>query len=86
MKRLRASKGATIKRTEPITLTEEATLWDQKLLGNHSPQVLVDTMVYMCGVFFALRSESEHRQLKNSDIEIVERPGETAYVVYNEST
>ena len=60
MKRLRVSKGATIKQAEPITLTEEATLWDQKLLGDHSPQVLVDTMVYMCGVFFTLRSESEH--------------------------
>ena len=57
MKRLRASKGATIKRAELITLTEEATLlWDQKLLGDHSPQVLVDIMGYMCSIFFALRA------------------------------
>lgn len=40
----------------------------------------------MCGLYFALRSESEHRQLKNGDIEVVERPEEVAYVVYNEST
>ena len=39
----------------------------------------------MCGLYFALRRESEHRQLNNSDIEVVERPGEVAYVVYNES-
>ena len=74
------------KRAEPITLSEENSLWDQKILGDHSPRALVDTMVYMCGLYFALRRESEHRQLNNSDIEVVERPGEVAYVVYNEST
>jgi hypothetical protein len=87
MKRLRAcGKGSTIKRAEPITLDEENSLWDQNILDEHSPKALIDTMVYMCGLYFALRSESEHRQLKNSDIEVVERPGEIAYVVYNEST
>ena len=40
----------------------------------------------MCGLHFALRSESEHRQLRNSDIEVIERPGEVGYVMYNEST
>lgn len=43
-------------------------------------------MVDMCGLYFALRSESEHRQLKDSDIEVVERPGEIACIAYNEST
>ena len=46
MKRLRAcGKGSTIKRPEPITLDEENSLWEQKLLGEHSPKALVDTMV-----------------------------------------
>ena len=40
----------------------------------------------MCGLFFAMRSVSEHHQLKNSNIDVVERSGEVAYVVYNEST
>ena len=87
MKRLRAcGMGSAPKRAEPITLSEENSLWDQKILGAHSPRALVDTMVYMCGLYFALRSESEHRQLRNSDIEVIERPGEVGYVMYNEST
>ena len=48
MKRLRASgKGSAPKRAEPITRIEENSLWDQIILGDHSPRALVDTMVYM---------------------------------------
>ena len=43
-------------------------------------------MVYCCGLFFALRSGQEHRQLRRSppQIELVERPGERAYLKYQE--
>ena len=84
MKRLKScGKGSVPKRAEPISLEEENSLWEQGLLGDHSPKVMVETMIHMCGLFFAMRSVSEHHQLKNSDIDVVERSGE---VVYNEST
>ena len=40
----------------------------------------------MCGVYFALRSGHEHRSLRfePSQIELVEREGERAYIKYTE--
>ena len=61
-------------------------LWHRGLLGDPSSQVLLDTMVYYCGLYFALRTGKEHRQLRNSpcQIEVVERSGEKAYLWYTE--
>ena len=50
-----------------------------------SPQVLIDTMIFMAGLYFALRSGDEHRQLRFSSVELVEKPGCTPCLVYTES-
>ena len=61
MKRLKAcGTGAIIKRAEPIHQDEEEILWQKGMLGNTSPHVLLDTMVFMCGMYFALKSGQEH--------------------------
>ena len=66
MKRLKAGgAGLQKRRVDPITFEEEEMLWKKGLLGTSSPQALLDTMVYMCGVFFALRSGKEHRDLQH---------------------
>ena len=60
IKRLQAG-GAGIEknRAQPIT-NEEEKLWNEGVLGSHSLQSLLDTMIYMCGLYFALRSGQEH--------------------------
>ena len=67
MKRLQStglrSKG---KQVEPLTLAEEEELWNKNILGDHSPQALLHTMIYMVGLYFALCSGDEHRQLRYS--------------------
>ena len=86
MKRLRSQGiGFTRKRAEPISVDEEMSLWEKGVLGDSCPQVLLDTMVYCCGVYFALRSGEEHRSLKVSQLELVEPVGERAYVRYTEN-
>ena len=48
----------------------------------HNPQALLDTMLFMNGMYFALRSGAEHRQLRYHpcQIELVERQGERSHM------
>ena len=87
MKRLKHDPGiATVARkAEPISDREEEILWSKGVLGSHSPQTLVDTMVFMAGMYFALRSGEEHRQLRFSSVTLVEKAGSTPHLLYIES-
>ena len=64
MKRLQEKGlGSKHKQAEPITEVEEEILWEKGELGDHTPQSLLNTMVYMNSVYFAQRSGKEHRNL-----------------------
>ena len=87
MKRLQSlGIGAKKRQAEPLTEEEEEHLWLTSQLGDHSPQALVDTMLFMHGIFFALRSGHEHRSLcfEPAQVELVDHPGEKAYLRYTE--
>ena len=81
------SAGETRKRqAEPISVEEEEKLWTLGLLGDHSPQALVDTMLFYIGLYFALRSGGEHRQLQRNpcQIELIEKSGKLPYLRYTD--
>ena len=87
MKRLRSiGLGSKKRQAEIITEDEEELLWSKGALGDSTPQQLLDTMVFYNGLVFALRSGKEHRQLRHSpcQIEVVEKPGERAFLKYTE--
>ena len=48
------------KKADIITVEMEEIFWKNGLLGDHSPQVLVNTLVYLMGLCFALRSGDDH--------------------------
>ncbi|XP_031553083.1 uncharacterized protein KIAA1958-like [Actinia tenebrosa] len=56
--------GRSKKQAEMITLNEEGQLWNQDLLGDKHPQQLLNTIVYLLGLHFALRGIQEHRRLR----------------------
>ena len=87
MKRLQAAgKGTMQKKAEIISYEIEEILWEKGILGDGNPHSLLDTMLFMNGLYFALRGGKEHRQLRHhpSQIQLVEKPGERAYLVYRE--
>ena len=73
----RAGVGSVKRQAEIISVDEENSMWELGLLGDGTPQTLLDTMVFYCGLCFALRSGKEHRQLRRSpcQIELVKRTG-----------
>ena len=74
------------RQAEAITEDEEELLWKEKILGDHSPQSLLNTIIYMNGLYFALRSGDEHRNLRHNpcQIQVIEKPGEKSYLLYTE--
>ena len=40
------------------------TMGGKKLLGDHSPQALLDAIVFLNGIHFALQSGAEHQKLQ----------------------
>ena len=86
MKRLRSlGLGVKKKQAEPITVDDETLLWDKGQLGDHSPQTLLDTMIYLIGIHFALRSGQEHRDLQTTQFEVVNPTDAEPYLIYTEN-
>ena len=86
MKRLQL--GSSHKQAEPLTEQEEEILSQKGYLGDHSPQALITTMIFMCKLYFALQSGAELRNLPHnpSQITLFEPPGQRAYLCYVEDT
>ena len=56
-------KISPCEKAEAISASEEDKLWEMKILGDDTPEKLVDTLLYLNGVHFALRAAEEHKNL-----------------------
>ena len=88
MKRLKQVGISSDKRQpEPLSPEEEELLWKKGILGDHSPQALLNNVFF--SMEFALLSEVEMNTdncTSRSVIQVVEKPGERAYFVYTEDS
>ena len=87
MKRLQSQCiGSKKRQAEALTIKDEEVLWEKGLLRDDSPQTLLDTMIFCNGLYFALRSGNEHRQLRfcSSQIQLIEQNDERPYLKYTE--
>ena len=81
-------KIAPREKAKPISCSEEQILWEKGVLGDDSPKKLVDTLMYLLGVHFALRAADEHKSLKIGDqitVKFDEAMG-LKYLFYEENT
>ena len=56
--------GAKLKIVESLTNDNEDVLWQKGALGDHTPQCLLETLIFYIGLDLALRSGDEHRRLR----------------------
>lgn len=63
--------GVVKKQAEIITQDEEDEMWEKGILGSDNSQTLIDTILYLNGLHFALRSGQEHRNLTTEQIRII---------------
>ena len=87
MKCLQSSgKGSNKQQAESLTAENEELLWEKGLIGDSTPQALLDTLIFYNGIYFALWSGDEHWQLRfnSSQMEHVERSEGIPYLKYVE--
>lgn len=87
MKRLQSKGlGAKIRQAQTLTVEDEEKLWSSGVLGDSNPKQLLDTIIFCNGLYFALRSGQEHRQLRfaQCQIQLVEKEHERPYLKYTE--
>ena len=88
MKRLQGKGiGSRKRQAEPLTEEEEEILWSKGVLGDHSPEALLNTIIFMNGLYFALRSVKEHQDLRFHEsqfISIVHHDGACSFLEYTE--
>ena len=82
MKNLKATGQFTVQQVETITEEIEDPLWNKGILGESSPQCLLDTVVFYLGLYIALESGLEHICLRHSpsQLELYEPPRGVAYL------
>lgn len=85
MKRFHLLRVFFIKRkAETPTEAEEDSLWEMALPGDHTPQTLLDTILFYNGYYFGLRSGKELQQWRQNpcQIQAVKHPGERTQRTY----
>ena len=88
--KLRTSQGVgvSVKKAQILTISDEEYLWSLGLLGRHSPEVLLNTVVFIIGKGFALRAGKEHQALRsppfNSQMELMRDDEGYWFIRYNE--
>lgn len=60
---------------KPISKEEENRLRELGLLGDLNAQTLLDTLIWMCALNFALRSGVEHQNICPDQSKLFESPG-----------
>ena len=77
MKRLTSlGVGANVRQAQAFSEKQEELLWKSNLLGSDSPVTLLNTMVFLIGKNFSLRSGKEHRSLKFSQLTLEAATGD----------
>ena len=83
--------GMVKKKAQFIPLSYEDTLWSKGILGEHNPEILRNTVLFLIGIHCSLRAGDEHYDLRRD----TKKPGQFSFernekgqrcIVYHEDT
>lgn len=74
------------RQVDVITEEMEKILWDQGLLGDKDPRTLLQTLVYLFGLNFKLRSRDHFRNLQYHQFVLYMANNGRKYLLYTEVT
>ena len=57
----------------------------KRYLGDRTPQVLVNNMLFLCDIHFILCRGEEHRSLQHSQVQFVCPPDGQEHLIYTEN-
>lgn len=77
-------RGNHPNKTDAITDEEINILYEKKILGNETPESLLNTLWFNNSIHFGLRGVSEHYNLRWGDIKLKNSSDGTEYLEYNE--
>ena len=67
----KAGTSCSTRKAEVISESEEEIMWSQKVLGDKDPETLIQTLLYLNGLRFALKSSQEHRSLTTEQLKVI---------------
>ncbi len=80
--------SSSTKAADPFSVEAEEQFWQQNILGSEDADQLRDTVMYLIGLTFALRSSKEHRSLRcppyNPQIRVLQNSQGEWYLEYKE--
>ena len=69
LKELQSKQQPFKKQAEAISITDENEMWKQGVLGTHSPDTVINSLVFLTGKLFVLRGGKEQRDLLREQFE-----------------
>jgi hypothetical protein len=84
LKELQLSQQPFKKQSDALSASDENEMWTKGELGTHSPEVVINTLLYLSGKLFVLHGGQELGELTHDQIEFEERPDGNVSVTYKE--
>lgn len=84
LKELQATQKPFKKQSDAISVNDETTMWEKGVFGTHSPEAVINTLLFLSAKLFVLRGGRELRSLTHEQIEFEERADGTMCVTYRE--
>ena len=81
---MQATQQPFKKQCDALSVNDETTMWKQGVFGTHSPDAVINTLLFLSGKLFVLRGRQELRSLSQDQIEFEQNQDGTVCVRHKE--